>query len=369
MQRATACVHRFGVEHILAVIVLSNMYRWPFKLFDKAASLVSRYVFVGSTVLLVIAVVVPVTALAQEGAPGSSQNTQSSNSFSGSPVRKNGDGFLGVYLGDINEDRAKELKLVEVRGAVVGKVEEGSPAAAAGLQENDVILGFNDQKVYNPAQIYRFLTDSAPGDTARLAISRSGVSQNVVVKLGQRRAAQLDEMQRLFGDADAMLTTAEERARQAEEAKQRGDEKEAARLREEEKDFRRGSENYRAAVEQDLKEGRIQIYSPRRMGYSVMAARYQLGVHVTELTEQLAKFFNAKNGVLVTEITAGGIAEVAGIKAGDCIAAVNGDPVITPADLNRLVDRNSGAKDPTEVALTIIRDRNEQIIKVRFNQR
>lgn len=370
MWRASACVNRIGIEHFQTVIVLSNMHRRWSKLFDLTVRFLLQ---IRETVLvfpLLVTAIVPGNVLAQSNAPGNPQTTQNSKASGSQFVRKGGEGSLGVYVGDVNEERAKELKLAEVRGAVVGKVEEGSPAAAAGLQENDVILAFNEQKILNPAQLYMFLTASASGETAKLSISRNGLPQDVTVRLGQRRASQKDEVQRLFGDADAMLRAAEDRVKQAEEARQRGDEKESVRLLEEEKEFRRGSEESRAAVERDLREGKIQPDAPRRFGYNVMAARHQLGVRVTELTEQLARFFNAKGGVLVSELTAGGIAESAGIKTGDCITAVNGEPVNTPSDLNRLVDRTSReGKDSSDVTLTIVRDRSEQTIKVRFSQR
>jgi S1-C subfamily serine protease len=238
------------------------------------------------------------------------------------------------------------------------------------VQENDVILAFNNQKVYNPSQLYRYLTESVPGEVATLTLSRGGAPRQVPVKLGQRQAAQMDETQRLFAAANAMLASADESAKLAEEARQRGDEKEAARLLEEEKAFRRASEEDRAAVEQELKEGKIQLSSPRRLSYNVTAARYQLGVHVTELTEQLAKFFNAGGGVLVNEVIAGDVAERSGVKAGDCIIAVNGERVDSPSDLNRLVDRTGrDEKEGGEVTLTVVRDRSEQTIKVRFAQR
>lgn len=367
MWRASACVNRTGTEHAQAVIVLSNMHRWSFNLLNVTACSFSQ---VRGAVLVFLLMIAPGAVLAQSNFSTNPQLTQDPKTSGSLPGRKSGEGSLGVYVGDVNEERAKELKLAEARGAVIGKVEDGSPAASAGLQENDVIIAFNQQKVFNPAHLYRFLTESAPGDSAKLSISRNGALQELVVRLGQRRASQKDETQRLFGDSDAMLRAAEDRIKQAEEARQRGDEKEAARLLEEEKEFRRGSEESRAAVERDLRDGKIQPDIPRRFGYNVMAARHQLGVRVTELTEQLARFFNAKDGVLVSEITAGGVSETAGIKAGDCITAVNGERVNTPSDLNRLVDRTSReGKDGSEVTLTIVRDRSEQTIKVRFSQR
>ncbi|MDQ3011656.1 MAG: PDZ domain-containing protein [Acidobacteriota bacterium] len=315
--------------------------------------------------------VVPINTLAQISVSNSSQQaTQSSNTSGNASTRKSAGGSLGVYLGDINEERAKELKLTEARGAVVGNVEEGSPAAAAGLRENDVILTFNNQRIYNPGQLYRFLTESSPGGKVILGVSRNGNSQNIAVTLGPRRAAQMDERERLYAGANAFMDSSEESAKRAEEAKQRGDEKEATRLLEESNAFRKNSEENRAAVDRELAEGKVQFSALRRLNYSITAARYQLGVRVTELTPQLAKFFNTSGGVLVNEVVAGEAAERSGIKAGDCITAVNAERVNTPSDLNRLVDRTGkDEKEVGEITLTIVRDRAEQTIKVRFGQR
>lgn len=284
------------------------------------------------------------------------------------PPRNSSGGYLGVYLGDVNEERARELNLPEARGAVVGKIEEESPAAKAHLQENDVILTFNEQPIYNRAQFHRLLTEAEPGHPARLGIFRAGALQTVTILLGQRRSALADERRRLFADADAQLANAEELAWQAEEARQKGDEKEAQRLRELEKALRQQAEEGRAFIEEQLRTGKIKLQSTRRSGYSANASHHQLGLRAAPLTEQLAKFFNVNGGVLVTEVRAGEAAERAGVKAGDCIMAVNGERVGSVADLNRLVDRASG-QEPGELTLTLVRDRNEQTVKIKFKQR
>jgi C-terminal processing protease CtpA/Prc len=292
-----------------------------------------------------------------------------------SAMQKSGGGYLGVYLGDISEERAKQLKLAEVRGAVVGKVEESSPAAKAGLQENDVILAFNDRQVQNRAQFHQLLFESAPGSKVTLGVSRNGEPHNISVELGQRRSGILDERQRLFRDADAMLAAAEERRKEAEELRKKGDEQGALRLLEEEREFRQQSDEQRAYIEKQLREGKIQQNSASWLpNISVNANRYYLGVSAAPLTEQLAKYFNVTRGVLVSEVRAGGAAERAGIKAGDCIVAVNDEMVTSTADLNRLVDRlgkddTTGEKSSVEFFLTIVRARNEQKVKVKIEQK
>lgn len=337
-----------------------------FRLFEKAGRVALSLKWAAPVLLFLTITAVLIKAQTHSSVVSITQANQKSETPGIAMPQKGSGGMLGVYLGDINEARAKDLKLAEARGAVVGKVEEGSPAARSGLQENDVILAFNDHQIYNPTQLYRLLTESSAGVVVTLGISRSGASQNLRVTLGQSRAAQRTQKDNLYATADAYMTTANERAKEAEEARRRGDEKEAVRLELESRDFRRLSDESRATVDKDISEGRLQASaSSRRLSNNVTAARYQLGIRVTPLNEQLAAFFKVDGGVLVNEVRVGGIAESAGIKAGDCIVAVNGERVETLADLNGLVDRMND-KGATEVGLGIVRDRTELTIKVKF---
>src|SRR5262249_27777541 len=56
-----------------------------------------------------------------------------------------GDGgsWLGVETQEVSAEKAKELKLSGEHGALVGKVLSDSPAAKAGLKENDVVTEIN----------------------------------------------------------------------------------------------------------------------------------------------------------------------------------------------------------------------------------
>lgn len=340
-----------------------------FRLFEKAGR-IALLLDYGAMVLLLFAVTTfSVEALAQSSVASVTQSNQKNETSSMAASQKGSGGLLGGYLGDISEARATELKLAEARGAVIGKVEEGSPAAKAGLQENDVILAFNDYQIYNPTQLYNLLTESSAGVVVTLGISRKGVLQSVRVTLGQSQVAQRSQRENVYATADAHLLAATERVKEAEEARRRGDEKEAVRLEAEASDFRRLSEESRASVDKDISEGRITISTAsRRLSNNVTVARYQLGVRVTPLNEQLAAFFKVSGGVLVNEVRVGGIAESSGIKAGDCIVAVNGERVGTLTDLNSLVDR-ANEKGSTETTLSIVRDGTELSVKVKFGQR
>src|SRR5215813_7667648 len=177
------------------------------------------------------------SAFAQQG----SVSQQASQSDSKTPGREtpsnqvSSGAYLGVYLGDVTADRAGALSLKEVRGAWVGTVEEGSPAARIGLKENDVILAFNAKLVHNRAHFHRLLMDSQPGSKVSLGISRGGVAQNLEVVLGQSRSPALDARQKLFKTANKVFEDAKERQKLAQEARKNGDEKTANTLLEDAK--------------------------------------------------------------------------------------------------------------------------------------
>ncbi|HEY7529063.1 MAG TPA: trypsin-like peptidase domain-containing protein [Gemmatimonadota bacterium] len=57
-------------------------------------------------------------------------------------------------------------------GVLVAGVEPGSPAAAAGLSQGDVIVGFDDEAVRGVDDLHRILTDGRIGVRSRLSILR-----------------------------------------------------------------------------------------------------------------------------------------------------------------------------------------------------
>src|ERR1035438_7180809 len=54
-------------------------------------------------------------------------------------------GYLGVDLTDVDQEKAQSLKLKEVRGAVITLIDHDAPAGQVGLKVNDVVLQLNGQ--------------------------------------------------------------------------------------------------------------------------------------------------------------------------------------------------------------------------------
>ncbi len=70
-------------------------------------------------------------------------------------------------------------------GALVANVEDGGPAATAGILVGDVIVEVAGAPVTGPDSLRRAL-DDRPGETVKLAIVRAGVRQEIDVALGSK---------------------------------------------------------------------------------------------------------------------------------------------------------------------------------------
>lgn len=275
--------------------------------------------------------------------------------------------YLGAFLGDVTEERARELKLPEASGAMIGRVEPESPAAKVGLREGDVILTFRGEKVTGREHFYRLLSETPPGRIVTLGISRQGALQNLHVTLGERRGALQDPHERLFSEPNTIRAAGEQKAQEAEAEREKGNIERANELAKEAADLLKLAEEKRAEIEQLLsKEGLVE--QPGSINYSLPANRHLLGVSLLPLGEQLAAHFNVTGGggVLVTEVRPGGLIERAGIKAGDCLVAVNGERIRSMQDLSHQIDRLARAtneKEPGEILFLLVRDRRQMEIR------
>ena len=103
--------------------------------------------------------------------------------------------FLGVRYVYINSDIAKSNGISIDHGALILRgdnrtdlaVVPGSPADKAGLVENDVILAVNGKTVDATHPLNDLLADFNPGDTVTLSIWHKGTTQDISVKLEERK--------------------------------------------------------------------------------------------------------------------------------------------------------------------------------------
>jgi serine protease Do len=84
----------------------------------------------------------------------------------------------------------------------------------------------------------------------------------------------------------------------------------------------------------------------------------KFGMTVQTLTQELARKFNtkSKNGVVVTNVSPGSVAHIAGIRAGDLILKINHKVIESAAEFNRMVQKSKG----DEGLLLLVRTNNSQ---------
>jgi membrane-associated protease RseP (regulator of RpoE activity) len=94
--------------------------------------------------------------------------------------------YLGVAAGEVRDDLAAHLPIEKGTGLVALTVAKDSPAAAAGLQENDVLVKFDDQILIHPQQLQVLVRNRAEGDKVKLTYLRKGQLKTATATLTKR---------------------------------------------------------------------------------------------------------------------------------------------------------------------------------------
>jgi serine protease Do len=231
-----------------------------------------------------------------------------------------GSSWLGVETHEVTADKAKELKLSAERGVVLGKIVPDSPAAKAGLKENDVVTEINGQRVEGAAQFRRMIHEIPAGRSIQLTVWRDGRSQTITATLGK------------------------------------------------------SEENRRAMKMVKPTPGTFAFRMPEIPDIPSMewngnmlfgGSQPRLGIDAEDLSGQLGAFFGAPDGegILVRDVTSGSPAEKAGVKAGDVITTLNGERIRTVGELREKLSAKRDDKDRT-VKLGVLRNKSEISLNV-----
>jgi Do/DeqQ family serine protease len=94
-------------------------------------------------------------------------------------------GWIGVAMQPLTTELAQALGLRDARGAVVSRVYPGTPAAAAGLLQNDVIVAFDGTAIEDYRHLQRLSADADVGRTVTLQIVRSRERKSVQLTVAE----------------------------------------------------------------------------------------------------------------------------------------------------------------------------------------
>ncbi len=119
-------------------------------------------------------------------------------------------GMLGVTTQDLTPELMKAFSLQSQRGAVISRVDAGSPAEKAGLEPGDIITGINGQEIKNgSAQIRTAIGLLQIGDTVSIEVMRGDERKTVQATIGKPKRPELagDKLHPLLKGAVLGATT------------------------------------------------------------------------------------------------------------------------------------------------------------------
>ena len=101
--------------------------------------------------------------------------------------------YLGVSVTSVNAYIARENDLAVEEGAIVTEVNEGTPAAEAGIEPEDIITAIDGEPVTTADNLIITLREHAVGDTVKLTIMRGDDQREVEVTLGSDAELQQEQ--------------------------------------------------------------------------------------------------------------------------------------------------------------------------------
>jgi len=96
--------------------------------------------------------------------------------------------YLGIGLESLHPALAAHLPktLADGRGVLVAQVAPGSPAAKAGIKKLDILVAYQDQKLFSPEQLVKLVQADQPDHKVELQVVREGKMKSFTVTLGER---------------------------------------------------------------------------------------------------------------------------------------------------------------------------------------
>lgn len=93
--------------------------------------------------------------------------------------------YTGLGVVDLDARIARALETSRTQGAFVRSVDDGSPAAAAGVEPYDILVGISGEPVTSATDYVARIYDFRPGDKVTLDVERGGRVQRLLLQIGR----------------------------------------------------------------------------------------------------------------------------------------------------------------------------------------
>ncbi len=238
------------------------------------------------------------------------------------PVQaNNGDGWLGVYIQNVDEEIADAEGLDKAEGVYITRVIKDSPAEEAGLERGDIVIMFDGKNARSVRRLTRLIDWSEPGEKMSVVILRDGDEKTITVVIGED-----DDDNNVF--------------------------------------FYGGEDFHFEVPDIDIRIPNVPRIPHAPQVYSFSTGHLStshIGVSLHALSKQLADHYDVDGGALINEVVDDSPAEKAGLQAGDVIVEVDGDEVDDISDIREAIQE----KDEDEtVEVTVVRSGSRKTFDV-----
>ena len=247
-------------------------------------------------------------------------------------------GYLGVDVRDLTDDELNALRIKDVRGAEITRLDHDGPACKAGMREHDVVLQMDGHPVEGQEQFRRMLHETPAGRVVVLVILRESQQQTFKVTMANREDVERQAWDQHITvvDPDGVATTPAPVVASSKPAR--------SGLR-----FLHGGSSTAEPT-----TGKTRSF----LG-TVLGAPY-IGAVLEPVGPQLGDFFGVPSGVglLVKSVDENSPAAVAGMRAGDVVIKANQMTMSTESDWTKSVHENKGRAIP----VLVLREKKEQTL-------
>lgn len=234
---------------------------------------------------------------------------------------------IGVRIRDLERDDLAKAKLQQPGGVLIDDVNEDSPAAKAGLRRGDVVVEFDGERVRSARHFSRLVQETPDGRTVQAVVVRDGTRTSLEVTPTAGGEMHGRDIVMHMPDIERQV----------------------------ERGMRALPRHFAFDLDWDGAYPGARVWP-----------RGRLGAQLAPLTDQLAEYFGAKDGVLVSSVDADSAAAKAGLKAGDVITTVNGRTVNDPGDVSEEI---GDAEEAETIELGVVRDGKPMTIKAQLSDR
>ncbi|KQZ31387.1 trypsin-like peptidase domain-containing protein [Caulobacter sp. Root1472] len=219
-------------------------------------------------------------------------------------------GYIGAQIQPFTKEMADAQGLGDVKGAIVADLVPGGPAQKGGLLPEDVITAVNGVEIKSGTELTREVAKGRPGDTLKLSVLRGGKPRTIEIKSGVRpteKELSLNDDDSDEGGADA--------------------------------------------------PAKPQVQKSEALGMTL--------VPIDESARRTYSIDPAVRGVLIDGVKANSDAGEKGLRKGDVLTSVNGEPVASAAQVSSAVEAAKKLQRPS-VNLRIIRAGRPTIVPLKI---